>query len=173
MSDAITSRLTACITSLDTVVAPAVDAGDPLATEQVRLVSRYIRFTGDRLDFLTERSYFELRIHLRMGGEVAALLRDAGRPDAELDRAIAAATAVQDGPRARPSHVDDATATLKTAISRLARQSAGWEGDATGRAIAIAILDASQPMVDLHRVWFAPLGLEPHPPHLGQLESFF
>ncbi len=171
MSSAITSRLAACITSLDTVVAPAVAGDDPLATEQVRLVSRYVRFIGDRLDYLTERSYFELRVHLEMGGQVAERLAVGGRADAELDQAIAVASAVADGPRARPSRVDGVTAPLKSAISRVARESASWDDDATARGIATAVLDATQPLVDLHRVWFAPLGLEPHPPHLGELDS--
>lgn len=157
------SRLRACISSLDKIVAPCVaQAGDSLAIEQTRLISQYLSFVEQRLDYVSDRSRFELKQYMSTASKVLDLLASAGQVDAALSDAIRAARAVSDSNDATDTDVEAVTAQLRTALSYLVRSSRHLDGGdaALSRQVQSVVLESARPLIEVQRAWFAPQGWE-------------
>jgi hypothetical protein len=155
------NTLGAAIKALDDVVAPAVDPADPLATEQLRLVSESLAFLRSRLPYLHDRSVLELQRSLALGSAIA----EAAAPvasTAPLSRVIAEGSAVLDDRRASHSEIDVAAARIGAEIRNMIRLAATFD-DAVRSTIERAVLADLEGSLDFYRAWYVPLGFDPRP----------
>jgi hypothetical protein len=163
MADHTDNALRAAIKALDEVVAPAVDASNPLAREQLRLVSRYIAFLRERNHYQADRERFELRHYWALARSLRPHALGCPIPGAgAFDRAIDAAETLLDNADARAADLRVAIDSLTTAISMLARSSAAFDADSR-REVEAAIVDASKSLFDVQRAFYLPMGFEPVP----------
>lgn len=169
MADRTRDGLRACVASLRTIIAPAVAvSGDKLAREQVGLIAKYLEFAIERVDHAEGRSRFELRHYDEMGRTIAALIAGVGMEDDGLADALATAGAVTARNAATKREIEDATADLQSALSRIVR-ALGEARDPLARPVAKTVLEGSRAIVTLQRAWFAPQGWEVEPPGLEAL----
>ena len=173
MADHTIDALSAAARALDDVIFDAVDPGHPLAREQTRLVSKYLKLLHTRLEYAYDRNRFELSHYTDLGGD---LLGDA----ATLSPAIAAAlgTAVEQGqrlrelPGARAPDLQAGAQRLAAIITALIRTAAGAE-PARRQRVESAVLLASRSLLDAQRAWFLPQGWEPDPAVVPPIEGAF
>ena len=173
MADHTINALSAAARALDDVIFDAVDPGHPLAREQTRLVSKYLKLLHTRLEYAYDRNRFELSHYIDLGGD---LLGDA----ATLSPAIAAAlgTAVEQGqrlrelPGARAPDLQAGAQRLAAIITALIRTAAGAE-PARRQRVESAVLLASRSLLDAQRAWFLPQGWEPDPAVVPPIEGAF
>ena len=173
MADHTIDALSAAARALDDVIFDAVDPGHPLAREQTRLVSKYLKLLHSRLEYAYDRNRFELSHYTDLGGD---LLGDA----ATLSPAIAAAlgTAVEQGqrlrelPGARAPDLQAGAQRLAAIITALIRTAAGAE-PARRQRVESAVLLASRSLLDAQRAWFLPQGWEPDPAVVPPIEGAF
>ena len=163
MADHTINALSAAARALDEVIFDAVDAGHPLAREQTRLVSKYLKLLQSRLEYAYDRNRFELSHYTDLAGD---LLADAGT----LSPAIAAALGLaaeegrrlRDLPGARAPDLQAAAQRLAAIITALIRTAADADPVLRGRVEA-AVLLSSKSLLDAQRAWFLPQGWEPDP----------
>lgn len=159
MADRTLDGLRACITSLNTIVGPAVDiSGDTLAREQVALMAKYLGFLVERLDYAEERSRFELGAYADMADAVAECLKGGGVSDQDLDgRRSHARALLENG--AGKSAVETASGDLQGAISRVVR-ALGEQNHPLRPDVDRIVFKHSTAVVSLQRAWFAPQAWE-------------
>lgn len=158
------NTLGAAIKSLYDVVAPAVDPTDPLATEQLRLVSEFLGFLRSRLPYLHDRSTLELRRAVALGRTIA----EAAAPVRAVDslwEAVADGEATLEDPRATQCGTDLAAARVGAEMRNVIRHAAIFDDDVRSR-IERAVLDDVAATMDFYRGWYAPLGFDPRPDSL-------
>lgn len=161
MTDRSIDGLRACISSIDKIIGPAVEAaGDKLAAEQVHLVSKYLSFLAERLPLTGWRSRVELEDAVRQGEQVAAAVGDGDAPvvveaAAHLRAQVAAARERLSGAEVAAADLEAGTAAVRTAVSLLVRL-AGAEDTASRAEVRRLVVETSRPYVDLQRAWFAP-----------------
>lgn len=153
--------LRAAVRALEGVVRPAVDSANPLAVEQLQMVSRYIALVADRLAWRHAR----LRLQLRhLSNSAHALAECTPALPAPVATALASALAAADAVRAEPDtpepELERAGNALSTALSAVVRASAVLD-TATRTQIERSVLRAGDEWIDPQRAWFAPLGLDP------------
>lgn len=174
MADYTDNALRASIKALDQVILPALDPADPLAGEQLRLVSGFLKFLRARLQYWHPRQVFELEHYLTMAREIAADARILSiEVSARLDAAIENAAAV--GRQSDPplASIVAATAALASSIGGAARIAGNAEKELRQR-VERRVLEGSERWVRMQRAWFLPQGFELHPadlPQLGELLS--
>lgn len=165
MPDHTDNALRAAVKALTQVVAPAVDPEDPLANEQLRLVSGYLEFLRTRREYLHDRDLFEFHHAVRLGRELVPMATTAGLATDDLGRAIEAADAVR-----RSSELASATAAVTHATSMLVRAATTAEESARQR-IERLVLDASTELLEVDRAWFLPQGFDPEPAAVAGVEE--
>ena len=173
MADHTINALSAAARALDDVIFDAVDPGHPLAREQTRLISKYLKLLQSRLEYAYDRNRFELSHYTDLGG---GLLADA----ASLSPVIAAAlgAAVEAGRRqrdlagARAPDLQASAQRLAAIITALIRTAAGTE-PALRQRIETAVLLASKTLLDAQRAWFLPQGWEPDPTLVPPIKGAF
>jgi hypothetical protein len=171
MMDHSDTTLRAAIKALEEVVAPAVDPGDPLAGQQLRLVIDALRFLRDRVDHLHDRERFEVRHHLRLARAVAPEAAAASPAAAHaLREAIEAGDAILDRSDARTPELRAASAALAAELRSLVRDAAGAGADARSR-IERLIVDGTRERIDADRAWHLPQGFDPDPGGVRPLEA--
>ena len=155
------NTLRAISKALTDVIAPALDPKDPLASEQLRLVSDYVNFMRQRLDHLGERRRFELHQQVQIASALVGMM---GAATAATQKALQ--TSLSEGrvvlalPGATTAQLTKATAALAGAIRRLVREAARFSVDAR-RPIERCVVDASATQIMFERAWYLPLGFEP------------
>jgi hypothetical protein len=165
------NALIAAIKALDEVVAPAVDETNPLAREQLKLVSRYIGFLRTRLQYQAGRDRFERRHYLALAQRLRPQASDAPIPGmTAFDRAIRLGTDCVDRTDVSTAELRAATAALSTAISMLVRSSAAFDTESRHRVEA-AVVSASKTLFDVQRAYYLPLGFEPDPAQVSDLAT--
>lgn len=172
MQDTTVNGLRASIRALEDVIAPAIDASNPLAVEQLRMVRAYLALVADRLSLRHDRLRHQATGLLELGRVVlpnAAACGDslAHALQGAIDR-VAAATAAIDTPE--DELVRSGTA-LAAAVSALVRECA-VQDPKTRDTVERAVLQASGAWIDVERAWFAPLGFDHEAkslPPLGRL----
>ncbi|MFT3821249.1 MAG: hypothetical protein QM750_27135 [Rubrivivax sp.] len=158
--DTTANGLRAAARALEQVVRPALDAGNPLAVEQLQMVMRFLGLAAERLPWRHAR----LRRQVRQLADAAQALRAAAQACGdEVQAALAAAADAADAALAHPetpeAPLEQAGAALAAALSALVRESAVRD-EATRRAVERTVLQAAGPWAELQRAWFAPLGLD-------------
>jgi hypothetical protein len=171
MADYTDNAFLASIKALDNVVLPAVDPADPLASEQLRLVSGFLKFFRERLSYWPKRHTFELKHYQSLGQD---LLQDASRISAEVEKrlegALEDARLLELDQGVELQRVREATAALSECISALARLAVAADPDLR-RRIEVQIMSASKRWVDMQRSWFKSQGFEHRPGDLPELEE--
>ncbi len=169
MIDQMDDGLRAAIKALDEVVAPALDKSNPLAVEQLRLVSRFLGFVRARIDVQAERDRFELRHQLALARELAALQTPGvAEAAAVLAQAIAQAEPLLQRDSCSQHELRAGIDALTAAIAVLVR-SVAVADEARRRPIERAIVIASRALLDVQRAWFLPIGFEPDPDRVPPL----
>jgi hypothetical protein len=173
MADTTDNVFLASIKALDKVVLPAVDPADPLAGEQLRLVSGFLKFLRSRVPHLGQRLRFELGHGLALARDVlpeARLVSD--EVARRLDAAIDQATAAQAQASASEAQLRAATAALNAPVSVLVRLVGSGAVDAgLCRRVERKVVEGSKPWVDMQRTWFLPQGFELRPGDLPGLDE--
>jgi hypothetical protein len=171
MADHMDNGLIASIKALDDVVAKSIDASNPLAREQLMLVSRYLGFVRQRAPFQFERDRFELEHYIALGKALARFsaigLAD-GAPS--VASAVRSGQTVLEQVRPTTAQVRAAIDALTTAISVLVRCVANADPDLR-RSVERTVTAASGRLFDLQRAWYLPMGFEPDPNLVPTLEQ--
>ncbi|MCW2758393.1 MAG: hypothetical protein JWO46_2139 [Nocardioidaceae bacterium] len=153
--------------ALEEFVAPAVDASDPIAAEQLVSGVRYLDFVIDRIDLIHDRERFELAQASRL---VIGLL-DAGASElagsAEWARTVDSARATLARPDSRVAELRTSTAELRAAVREILDE-ASAELNAKLRSLVVA--DAKE-IATFERAWYAPLGFDTDPATLPDIED--
>lgn len=171
MADYTDNALLASIKALDNVVLPAVNPGDPLASEQLRLVSGLLKFMRQRLAYWPQRYHFELDHYLALGQQLHPDAKDlSGEAASRLGDAIDRATTLRQRGDFDLQALQGATAELSQAISALAR-AAVVAPHGQRRRVERSILEASKRWVDMQRAWFLPQGFELRAGELPELQE--
>lgn len=160
MQDTTVNGLRASIRALEDVITPAIDASNPLAVEQLRMVRGYLALVADRLSLRHDRLRHQATGLLALGRR---LLPHAAACGEELEHAfqgaidrVAAATAATDAPE---DELMRSGTALAAAVSALVRECA-VQDPKTRDAVERAVLQASGEWIDVERAWFAPLGFD-------------
>jgi hypothetical protein len=164
MIDHTDDGLRAAIKALDEVVAPAIDTANPLAVEQLRLVSRFLGFLRSRIPYEHARARHELHHYLGLAQTLVTLApNDAPvRSRDAIGAAIHSATPVLHEASASAQQIQSAIASLSSATSALVREVA-VASPAVRAPIERAVVLAAQQLLDAQRAWFLPMGFEPDP----------
>lgn len=173
MADHSDNGLRAAIKALNDVVAPALDADNPVAQEQLRLVVQFLEFHRERLPHHVDRDRFELLRHVSLAQRLAEHTEPwlPSETD-ELRAALAEAEEVGGLGWVRPQDARRATGSLETAISTVVRAAAGLDEDPR-RQIERTVVEAAAGLLDGQRAWFAPQGFEPDPAAVPALADAF
>ncbi len=173
MADHTINALSAAARALDDVIFDAIDPGHPLAREQTRLVSKYLRLLQSRLEYAYDRNRFELSHYTDLA---EALLADAGILSPAIATALGSAIAEGRGLRdlagARAPDLQAAAQRTAAIVTALIRTAAGAE-PALRQRVESAVLRASRSLLDAQRAWFLPQGWEPDPSVVPPIESAF
>lgn len=171
MSDHNENALHAAVKALTQVVAPAVDRANPLAVEQLRLVSMYLEFLAQQRPHERRLAWTDLRLQAELAsavtqaieprqGELGARLLDAvGRAQDMLRTPVAPVAAWERAHR-------DLAELLSEAIAE------AEQGDAAAReALEALVVERAHGQLMLHRVWFRAYGFEARPEALPSLQD--
>ena len=173
MADHTLNALSAAARAMDDVIFDAVDPGHPLAREQTRLVSKYLKLLQSRLEYAYDRNRFELGHYTDLAAD---LLADAGTLSPAIAEALGVAVAegrrLRDLPGARAPDLQAAAQRLAAAVTALIRTAAGAE-PALRQRVEGTVLGASKALLDAQRAWFLPQGWEPDPTVVPPIETAF
>ena len=173
MADHTINALSAAARAMDDVIFDAVDPNHPLAREQTRLVSKYLKLLQSRLEYAYDRNRFELSHYTDLA---ASLLDEAGTLSpaiAEaLDAAIADGRQLRDLPGARAPDLQVGAQRLAAIVTALIR-TAACADPALRKRVETTVLLASRSLLDAQRAWFLPQGWEPDPSVVPPIESAF
>jgi hypothetical protein len=170
MQDTTVNGLRASIRALEDVITPAVDATNPLAVEQLRMVRGYLALVADRLALRHDRLRRQATGLLALGRAVLPHAATCGEAMAKtlqgaVDR-VASATAAIDTPE---DELTRSGTALAATLSALVRECAVHEPQ-TRDAVERAVVQASGAWIDVERAWFAPLGFDAEAKSLPPLD---
>lgn len=162
----------AAIKALTEMVAPAVDAADPLATDQLRLVISWLQFDALRRGCEPDFARARLALRIAQARSVLALLQEAQAPEASVVAlALAVAADAQSADVEDVALRDTAGMDLDASVCA-AVLTAQDRGHGHAARLSDVILDHARRDLLLHRAWFMPLGFEARPqeiPDIGEL----
>ncbi|MDB5818141.1 MAG: hypothetical protein JWQ11_1781 [Rhizobacter sp.] len=172
MIDHTDDGIRAAIKALDEVVAPALDPANPLALEQLKLVSRFLGFLRSRLPYEHLRSSHELRHYLALARQLVEIAPNEGPVHARdaLLGAIHEATPLISDPTCSPVQLEAGTKRLSAALSTLVRDVAEAP-PAVRDSVERAVTHAARRLLDAQRAWFLPMGFEPDPARVPSMEE--
>ncbi|MES2482315.1 MAG: hypothetical protein V4609_09985 [Pseudomonadota bacterium] len=171
MADHNENALHAAIKALNQVVAPSVDRSNPLAVEQLRLVSMYLEFHVQHRSHERKLAWTNLHLQARLAQEAGKLLATV-LPDGSA-RLIAAAQAAQRqlGDTGAPATVwERMHGELGQCISEVQAEANACD-ESDRNALDTLVLAHAREHLELHRVWFKSFGFEGRPESLPSLEA--
>ena len=170
MSDTTTNSLRGIIKTLGDVVMPAIPADDPLASQELKMVVRYLGFCRERVDHLYARARYELNFYAGMAAECREALGQAA-PDSvrDLGAQVTKAKALLAEPGASIGAIRTQAQQIMTRLSGLLGEME--DADALSR-IERAVVRGSAEITAFDRSWYLPLKLERFPGDVRPLASF-
>ncbi len=157
--------------ALTDTVAPSLDRTDPLASEQLPLVTEYLEFLEHRIYRIHERSRLELTEFTRVAEGALSMVEGWSAPAwADLEACSRDARDVLTAPEAGTERIMDQTARLSTAITAALREHSGPADER--RALARWVVEASRHLLRFQRVWYAPLGFESSRGEIGDIDDY-
>lgn len=173
MADHTLNGLGAAARAMDDVIFEAVDPSHPLAREQARLVSKYLKLLQSRLEYAYDRNRFELSHYTDLA---ASLQADAVALSPAIVQALGPAVEegrrLRDLPGARAPDLQAAAQRLAAIVTALVRTAAGADPDLRNR-VETTVLRASKSLLNAQRAWFLPQGWEPDPSIVPPIEGAF
>ncbi|MGE4242065.1 hypothetical protein [Ramlibacter sp.] len=169
MTDVTTNALRGIVKTLDDVVLPAIPADDPLAIQELKMVSRYLAFSRQRVEHLYARARYELEFYAGVASECAEALGKAAPQLADLEAGVAAARDLLAKPGAAIGALRVQTQRLMTRLSRLLLEVE--DADALARVERIVVRRSAE-ITAFDRSWYLPLKLERFPGDVRPLASF-
>lgn len=173
MADHTINGLSAAARAMDEVIFDAVDAGHPLAREQTRLVSKFLKLLQSRLEYAHDRNRFELSHYADLA---ASLIGAAEKLSPAIAAALVPAAAegrrLRDLPSARAPDLQAAAQRLAAIVTALIRTAADAQPEVRQR-VETTVLLASKSLLDAQRAWFLPQGWEPDSSAVPPIESVF
>lgn len=162
MSDHCVMGLRAAIKALKDTVAPAVDPANPLANEQLRMVSAFLSMLAEQLPHRSMRIRCDLQSALALADAVLPHVQGSSIESvAALEAARTLARRVLAADDVAESEVEHAAGRVNAALSATVR--ALNECDATTRErVERAVVLHSKTWLDVQRAWFLPLGFDPN-----------
>jgi len=170
MADHNANALHAAVKALAQVVAPSVDPRNPLAVEQLRLVSLYLEFHAKLFPLERRLAWKDLHLQAELARQAASLLHEA-RPDLaqRLREQLNEAEAQLALPVGTASLWQASHSRLAEALAEAIAQ---VQQTATLRdALEALVLAHARGQLMLHRVWFLPFGFEARPDTRPALEE--
>ncbi len=167
-SSPIGNGLQAAIKALDDVVVKAVDSGNPLAREQLKLVSRYLGFVQQRLSLQHEHDRCVLRHYVELAGDLLSNPWPDNDGLADLRHVMARGADALANAEVSTAEIGAATDALTAAISVLVRRVANQEPDLR-RSVEARVVTAYRVLLDVERAWYLPMGFEPDPGQVPEL----
>lgn len=167
MTDHTENSLHAVISSLRTIVAPAVDTSNPLAQQQLQLALAYLDFLRSRLPNLPDRDRFELLHNVRLAESALEALGNA-TPTEELAEAVAEGRRITETAGATRVELRRAAAVLAAGVSELIESDLEEEAR---RSLELAVVTDSAERVNFDRVWYQPMGFDPEPDSSASLDE--
>lgn len=171
MIDHTDDGLRAAIKALDEVVAPSIDVSNPLAVEQLRLVSRFLGFLRSRMPYEHARVQHELRHYFALARDLVDLAPNDSPVCARdvLAIAIQASAPLVEQGTASTQQLQEAIKSLSAAQSTLVRHVADLPANVRD-PVERAVVRASRSLLDAQRAWFLPMGFEPDAARVPSLE---
>lgn len=152
-------QLSVVIKALRDVVAPAVDAANLVAVEQLHLALATLGMVRARLPHLHAVARQELANALALASAVDA--------QGEIGKLIADGREVLGDPQTATAALDSVRVRLLDAVSEYVASPFDPEQQ---RRIDRAIIAHSKPQCDLARAWSLPAGFEPNPGEVMEIE---
>jgi hypothetical protein len=159
--------------ALDEVVAPSLDPANPLASEQLRLVLRFLDLVHQRAAHEALRLRAELALALQQAQALQPLVRAPWMPEevgARVDLAVPAARTLLLDALADGCVLQRAAQQLDALVASAVR-CAAEAPDSERRALERLVLASARRVLALRRAWFAPLGLDPEPATVPNIEQ--
>jgi hypothetical protein len=173
MADHTDNVLGAAIRALDEVIRPAIEPEHPLANEQAKIVSQYLKQIRSRLDYSYDRDWFDVEFHAGLAREVLADARELSTAvSAELELCLQAAEQLLASRGPRVPALRAASAGLATALTALVRTAGDVDGPSSSRIEAL-VLERSGAYLDAQRAWFLPQGWETNPGEVPAIETVY
>ena len=162
MSDHCVIGLRAAIKALKDTVSPAVDPDNPLANEQLRMVSAFLSMLAEQLPHRSLRIRYDLYNALALADAVLPHLQGSAMESmAALEAACSQARRVLAADNVPETGVENTTNRLNAALSATVRSLNEADG-ATRARVERAVVLHSKTWLDVQRAWFLPLGLDPN-----------
>lgn len=163
--------LGAAVHALEEVVCPALDPGNPLASEQLRLVCRFLGLVRQRANFVTDLQRAELHCARDLAHRIAPHAQACpGDVREGLTAALQLAELLLIKTSPTVADLRHASQQLDAHVSCVVRCAAQFPTPAR-QAVERAILEGSRRVLDLRRAWLSPLGLDPEPSTVPALEA--
>lgn len=158
-------QLRVVIKALGEVVAPAIDATNRVALEQLQLSLATLRMLHTRLPLERRRVRKELVHAIDLAAATAHAL---GESPANLSTALDTARIALQDVNCDTSRLDTLRCDLFSAISACVDE---LEEPALRRRIGQVVVAACEPAIELARAWCAPSGFEADPAQLRSLDQ--
>lgn len=168
MFDPIDNDLKAMAKALRDVVAPAVDAANPIAQQQLKLVIEGLDFLQQRAPQVWRLAAFELSAQTALARQLLAVAPASS--GAALAQALQAAETAHSVAQQGPPVVQQAVTGLEDAMAQLVRDAATMDA-APRQAIERLVVAGSRRWLVAQRAWYAPLSIEPDPAALPSLDD--
>ena len=172
MPDPSENGFSAAIKALNEVVAPAVDRSNPLAVEQLRLVSMFLEFYLSQRDLSRKLDWTELNLNVELGHAVCACFHSTDPMIKNLNRMLLLASRDLKITGSPASKWRDHTSNILGSVSQLLR-SCAYQNFELFETLSSKVLEKSGEILALKRSWFLPLGIEAKPDALPSLNQWF
>ncbi|MFJ8066851.1 hypothetical protein ACIQYS_19945 [Psychrobacillus sp. NPDC096426] len=151
--------LQAAIRSMEETIIPAVDIKNPLAQEQVTTITQLLKFMRERIPYVQQRDWLELKIYAdmteKLWEDIVVLLPDQAESTLKVRNEV---DVVLTTPTPEPGLLEKLAEKLRTTLSDLIRYSHDQEEQQRNRIESVILLDSKR-VLDLHRAWLVPTGL--------------
>jgi len=167
----IDTQLAAVIKALSDNVLPAVDAGNPMAAEQIQLCLATLGLVKTHLPELHRYLRRDLETHLSLARQIKQLADKTGVRASSAAPAIADSEKTLVDPEMGATEIEAQARRLKEAIVDLMTAA---RGSAIEREIAALVIETEEIVLLRSRAWSIGMGFEPDPaqvPPLGTLLS--
>jgi hypothetical protein len=168
MFDPIDNDLRAAAKALRDVVTPAVDATNPIALQQLKLVIDWLDFYQERAPQWWRLDAFELSANRALGRELLSLAPPHAR--GALESALRTADELSAVTARGPAALRDAVTDIEDAVAQLVRDARRLDAG-TRQAIERTVVAASKRWLEAQRAWYAPLSIEPNTGALPSLDD--
>lgn len=166
--------LKSVVKALIDTVAPAIDPGDHLAKEQLRLAVSYVDFVRQRLLLIHARERYDLNHYLSLSRQFLNFgLPEEDKAVASLRAELSRAQALADEPAAFTDRIRSTAVDLAHAVAGVVQAAhSRWTSPGLAAHIDRAVLAATEDKLEMELLWFQPIGFDPSPRKDKTLEDF-